>query len=59
LWLLIFFFKKKSKKGLIVTYLKVGGLKVELIFNENVIKLKDNKEYIKEAINIIAILCIK
>jgi len=29
------------------------------MFNENVIKLEDNKEYIKEAINIIAILCVK
>ena len=40
-------------------YLKVGGLKIELIFNKNVIKLEDNKEYIKEAVNAIAILYIK
>ena len=30
-----------------------------LIFNKNVIKLKYNKEYIKEAVDTIAILCIK
>ena len=39
-----------------VAYLEVGGLEVELIFNKNVIKLGDNKEYIKEAANTIAIL---
>ena len=42
-----------------VTYLKVKGLRVELIFNKNVIELGDDEEYIKEAINIVAILCIK
>jgi len=29
------------------------------MFNENVIKLGDNKEYIKEAVNTIMIFCIK
>ena len=42
-----------------VTYLEVGGLGVELIFNKNVIKLGDNKEYIKEAVDTIAILRVK
>ena len=42
-----------------VTYLEVGGLGVELIFNKNIIKLGDNKEYIKEAANTMAILRIK
>jgi len=42
-----------------ITYLKVGGLGVELIFNRNVIKLGDNIEYIKEAVNTIAVLRIK
>jgi len=42
-----------------VNYLKVKGLKVQLIFNKNVIKLKDNKEYIKETIDIIVILYTK
>ena len=32
---------------------------MELIFNKNIIKLRDNKEYIKEAINTIVILYIK
>ena len=42
-----------------VAYLEVRGLGVELIFNKNVIKLGDNKEYIKEATNTIAILRVK
>ena len=39
-----------------VTYLEVGGLGVELIFNKNIIKLGDDKKYIKEAVDTIAIL---
>ena len=39
--------------------MEIKGLEVKLIFNKNVIKLKDNKEYIKEAIDIMAILYIK
>ena len=42
-----------------VAYLEVGGLGIELMFNKNVIKLGDNKEYIKEAANTIAILRVK
>jgi len=42
-----------------VAYLEVGGLEVELIFNKNVIKPRDNKEYIKEAAGTIAILYLK
>jgi hypothetical protein len=42
-----------------VAYLEVGGLGVELLFNKNVIKLGDNKEYIKEAADAIAILRVK
>jgi len=42
-----------------VAYLEVGGLKVELMFDKNVIKLGNNKEYIKEAVDIVAILRIK
>ena len=45
--------------GFIVAYLIVKELGVQLIFNKNTIKLGDNKEYIKKAINIIVILCIK
>jgi len=59
LWLLVFFLKGNLKKGLTVAYLEVGGLRVKLIFNKNIIKLKDNKEYIKEVIDIIVILCAK
>ena len=57
--LLVSSLKRNLRRGLIVTYLEVGGLGVELIFNKNVIKLGDNKEYIKEAIDTIAILRVK
>jgi hypothetical protein len=42
-----------------VTYLEVGGLGVELMFNKNIIKLGDDEEYIKKAIDAIAMLYIK
>jgi len=42
-----------------VAYLEVGGLRVKLMFDENVIKLENNKEYIKEAVDTMAILCAK
>ena len=57
--LLVFSLKKNLRKGLIVAYPEVGGLEVKLMFNKNVIKLKDNVKYIKEAVNIIVILHIK
>jgi len=56
--LLVSSLRRNLRRGLIVAYLEVGGLGVELIFNKNV-KLGDNKEYIKEAIDIIAILRVK
>jgi len=43
----------------VVAYPEVGGLGVELMFNKNVIKLKDNKEYIKETVGAMAILYLK
>jgi len=52
-------FKKESKERANSTYPEVGGLRVELIFNKNVIKPGDNKEYIKEAADTIVILYIK
>jgi len=42
-----------------VSYLEVGGLGVQLIFNKNIIKPGDNKEYMEKAINVVAILCAK
>jgi len=54
--LLVSSLRRNLRRGLIVAYLEVGGLGVELIFNKNVIKLGDNKEYIKEAIDIVAML---
>jgi len=57
--LLISLLKRNLKRGLIIAYPEVGGLGVKLIFNKNVIKLGDNMEYIKEAIDTIVILYIK
>ena len=57
--LLVSSLRRNLRRGLIVAYLEVGGLGVELIFNKNVIKLEDNKEYIKEAVDTIAMLRIK
>ena len=54
--LLVSSLKRNLRRGLIVAYLEVEGLGVELIFNKNVIKLGDNKEYIKEAADTIAML---
>ena len=54
--LLILSLRRNLRRGLIIAYLKVGGLGVELIFNKNVIKLGDDKEYIKEVIDTIVIL---
>ena len=59
LWLPVSSSRRNPRRGLIIAYLEVGGLGVELIFNKNVIKPGDNIEYIKEAIDIMAILCVK
>ena len=57
--LLVSSLRRNLRRGLIVAYLEVGGLGVELMFNKNIIKLGDNEEYIKEAVDTIAILYIK
>jgi hypothetical protein len=57
--LLILSLRRNLRRGLIIAYPKVGGLGVELIFNKNIIKPGDNKEYIKEAIGAIVMLYIK
>ena len=59
LQLLVSSLRRNLKRGLTVTYLEVRGLRVELLFNKNIIKLGDDEEYIKEAIDTIAILYIK
>ena len=53
------FLRRNLRKGLIVVYLEVKGLEVKSIFNKNIIKLGDNKKYIEEAVDTIAILYIK
>ena len=57
--LLVSSLRRNLRRGLTVTYLEVGGLGVELIFNKNVIKPEDDKEYIKEAVDTIVMLYIK
>ena len=59
LQLLVSSLRRNLRRGLIITYLEVKGLGVELIFNKNVIKLKDNVEYIKKTIDTVAILRVK
>jgi len=59
LWLLVFSLRRNLRRGLTVAYLEVGGLGVESLFNKNIIEPGDNKEYIKEAVDAVAILCAK
>jgi len=56
LQLLVSSLRRNLRRGLIITYPEVGGLGVKLIFNKNIIKPGDDMEYIKEAIDTIAIL---
>ena len=48
--------RRNPRRGLTVTYLEVGGLGVELIFNKDILKPGDNIEYIKEATDAVAML---
>ena len=48
--------RRNPRQGFTVSHLEVDGLGVQLIFNKNVIKLGDNKEYIKEAIDAVITL---
>ena len=59
LWLLVSSSRRNPRRGLTITHPEVGGLEVESLFNKNIIKLRDDKEYIKEAIDAIAILRVK
>ena len=57
--LLVSSLRRNPRRGLAVTHPEVGGLGVELLFNKNIIKLGDDEEYIKEAVNAVAILRVK
>jgi hypothetical protein len=57
--LLVSSLRRNLRRGLIVAHPEVGGLGVELIFNKNIIKLGDDEEYIKEAVDTIAMLRVK
>jgi len=54
--LLVSSLRRNPRRGLAVTHPEVGGLGVELLFNKNIIKLGDDEEYIKEAVDAMAIL---
>jgi hypothetical protein len=54
--LLVSSLRRNLRRRLAVAYPEVGGLGVESLFNKNVIKLGDNKEYIKEAADAMVIL---
>ena len=51
--------RQNPNVGFAIDHLEVKGLGVQLIFNENIIKPGDNKEYIKEAADIVVMLCAK
>ena len=51
--------KRNLRVGLTVAHLEVGGLGVQLMFNENIIELGDNEEYIEEAADAVVMLCVK
>ena len=55
----VFSLRRNLRRGLTVAHPEVGGLGVESMFNKNIIKLGDDKEYIKEAVDTVAILCVK
>jgi len=55
----VFSLRRNLRRGLTIAHPKVGGLGVELMFNKNVIKPGDDVEYIKEAVDAVAILHIK
>jgi len=59
LYLSISSLRRNLKKEFLVNHPEIRGLGVQLIFNKNVIELGDNKKYIKEAVDIIAILYVK
>ena len=55
-YLLISSSRRNLNIGFAINHLEVEGLGVQLIFNKNIIKPGDNKEYIKEAIDTIVML---
>ena len=59
LYLLVSSLRQNPNIGFIVNHLKVKGLRIQSIFNKNVIEPGDNKEYIKETTNTIAMLYAK
>ena len=59
LCLLVSSSRQNPNMGFAVNYPEVEGLRVQLIFNKNIIKPGDNKEYIKEAVDTIVMLYAK
>jgi len=58
-WLPVSSLRRNLRRGLIIAYPEVGGLGVELMFNENIIKLGDDVEYIEEAVDAVTVLRVK
>ena len=56
LWLPVFSLRRNPRRGLTIAHPEVGGLGVESMFDENVIKPGDDVEYIEEAADTVAIL---
>ena len=54
--LLVSSLRRNPRQGFTVNHLEVDGLGVQSMFNKSVIKLEDNKEYIKEAIDAVITL---
>ena len=48
--------RRNPRRGLTVTHPEVGGLGVELMFDEDVLELGDDVEYIEEAADAVAML---
>jgi hypothetical protein len=59
LQLLVSSLRRNLRRGFIITYLKIEGLEIEIMFNKNVIKLEDDMEYIKEATDTVVIFYLK
>ena len=51
--------RRNLRVGLIIAHLEIGGLDIQLMFNENIIELGDDKEYIEEAADAIVMLHVK
>jgi len=54
--LLVSLLRRNLRRGLMIAYPEVGGLGVELMFDENIIEPGDDVEYIEEAVDVVVVL---